>query len=386
MRIGIYHERAVRHHCGGIAQFARETARALAADHEVTLFSRAGPVDPDLAASAVDVDLVPPLPHHETLDRALQVATPLSSQPRSKLLTVAAGLGDGLVGRIDRELDVLLTHQYLDDLLLSNTVQTPVAYTYHGIQSAGLGAAVRERLTGADLHLANSAATATAACETFGRTPDGIVYPGVDPARFTPEATPAFDSGAQSVLFVGRVARTKGVFELVEAVGSLPDVRLVVVGEGALDRVERAARRNGIAERVTCCGAVPHSELPGYYAAADVVCSPSHAEGFGLVNLEAMATGAALVTTPVGGVTEYATHRQNCLLVPPGDTRALASTLDRLLSSPALRADLGASAHRRATDFTWSSQAEVLADHCRRLAAGSAHQPTGERSPRGGDP
>jgi glycosyltransferase involved in cell wall biosynthesis len=152
------------------------------------------------------------------------------------------------------------------------------------------------------------------------------------------------------VLFVGTMEPRKNVARLVEAFERLGDVdaELVLVGpDGWGDLPPANARRLGF---------VAPEALRGLYAAADVVAYPSIREGFGLPVLEAMAQGAAVVTSATTSTAEVA--GDTGLLVDPLDVDDIAGALQRLLGDPDLAADLGARARARAATFTWARTAE----------------------------
>lgn len=94
-------------------------------------------------------------------------------------------------------------------------------------------------------------------------------------------------------------------------------------------------------------------ELAGWYRQAMVFVSASHLEGFGLPVLEAMACGIPVVTTSSGGVSDFAVHGVNCLMVPVGDPKALAGAIDQLLDDPDLRKRLALQGLETARSLSW---------------------------------
>jgi colanic acid/amylovoran biosynthesis glycosyltransferase len=168
-----------------------------------------------------------------------------------------------------------------------------------------------------------------------------LVPHGVDLARFQPTPPPA--NGTLALLAVGRLVEKKGFHVLLDALRLLDEpVRLRVVGEGPeRERLERAA--DG---RTELAGALTHAELPAEYATADVVVVPSiedstgDRDGLPNVALEALASGRPVVASDVGAFAGAVRHGETGLLVPPGDPRALARALHRLLD-PQVRAELG---------------------------------------------
>lgn len=181
-----------------------------------------------------------------------------------------------------------------------------------------------------------------------------LVPHGVDLDRFRPGPPPA--RGPLRLLAVGRLVEKKGFDVLVEALRHVDvPVRLRIVGEGPQrDRLARAISAAGLQTVVDLRGALSHAELPDEYAAADVVVAPSltDAEGDrdGLPNvvLEAMASGRPVVAGDAGAVSSGVVDGVTGLLVPPGESAALASAIARLGRAPRLRRELGRHGRERA--------------------------------------
>jgi len=153
------------------------------------------------------------------------------------------------------------------------------------------------------------------------------------------------------VLFVGRLVYYKGVDILMRAIRSV-DADLVVIGRGPLEATMREyADSHGMSGRVFFEPPVSDEDLRAWYRAADVFCLPSVArsEAFGLVQVEAHASGLPVVSTNLTtGVPFVNEHGVSGLVVPPGDVTALADALNTLLSDDELRARLGRQAYDRA--------------------------------------
>jgi rhamnosyl/mannosyltransferase len=195
-----------------------------------------------------------------------------------------------------------------------------------------------------------------------GRAAHHVVPYGFDLARFR-ERPPLADElrrrhGAGLLLFaLGRHVYYKGFQFLIRALPMLPGAKLLLGGQGPLTpELERSARDAGVADRVVFLGRIAEAELPAYYHACDVFCLPSvePAEGFGIVQIEAMACGKPVVCCELhNGVTWVNRDGVTGLVVPPADSQALAAALTRLGNDAALRARLGEQGRARAlAEFT----------------------------------
>jgi glycosyltransferase involved in cell wall biosynthesis len=209
------------------------------------------------------------------------------------------------------------------------------------------------------------------------------VHPfGIDLERFHPAPAEAEAGGPVRLLFVGGLDRGhwfKGLDVLLRALAGVGERswRLEVVGDGELrPRFAELARELGLGERVVFRGDVAEGELPRRYREAHLHCFPStgRSEAFGLVALEAAASGIPTLGSDLPGVRSVVRHGETGILVPPGEPEPLGRELDRLLGSAALRAGLGRRARQRAErEFSWekaidrleATYAEVLAESAR---------------------
>jgi hypothetical protein len=201
------------------------------------------------------------------------------------------------------------------------------------------------------------------------RRPIAVVYPAVDTRRFDadligdPRATRRrLGLPADAPIFgsVGRLDRWKGFHILLDSVPDVvkrrPDAMLLLVGgrhefdPSYADELADQARRLGPAGRILLVGHQPNPE--DWMQAMDVFCHTSENEPFGMVVIEAMALGKAVVASAEGGPTEVITPGVDGLLSPYGDHRALTTAILRLLDDGQLRLTLGQAAKRRAQDFT----------------------------------
>ncbi len=194
-----------------------------------------------------------------------------------------------------------------------------------------------------------------------------LVFNGTDLRRFSPAPggkpiDPRY--GPQMVFACRQLFPRKGIRFLIEAAARLkprfPDIRVVVAGDG-FERPEliKLAESLGIGQQVTFLGWVPNSDLPPYYRAAAISVIPSLEEGFGIPAAEAMGCETPVVASDAGGLPEVVEHGVTGLIVPRGDSAALADAMGSLLVDPARRADMGRAGRERALRlFDWDRTAE----------------------------
>jgi phosphatidylinositol alpha-mannosyltransferase len=202
-----------------------------------------------------------------------------------------------------------------------------------------------------------------------------IIPNGIEVSRFGEQVQPipALRDGRPTILFVGRFNEPrKGFKYLLKALpavrAAVPGVRLVVVGRGKPERYRRylAARH---VDDVIFAGCVSEEELPRYYASCDVFCAPSTGrESFGIVLLEAMASGRPVVASNIPGYASVVSDGQEGLLVERKNPAALAEALVRLLSDPALRARMGSRGRATAAGYDWEKVSRRVLRYYRDVA------------------
>jgi len=216
-----------------------------------------------------------------------------------------------------------------------------------------------------------------------------VVRNGVDAGRFArpdgfdPDQVRGEVGAADRFLFltVGGLEPRKGSMQLIEAMAELkatldvPPVLAVVGGHsfqdyetyrtGVLERAEALGLEVG--HDVVIVGTVDDSAMPAWFWAADAFVFPSVKEGWGLVVLEALASGLPVVTSDLPVFREYLTHDETALLVPPGDARPLAAAMRGLVCDPDLRRRLGSRGPEVARRFSWEASARDHAEIYRRL-------------------
>ncbi|MCD4687480.1 MAG: glycosyltransferase family 4 protein [Anaerolineae bacterium] len=248
--------------------------------------------------------------------------------------------------------------------------ERPLVVTAHGTyvpqtaQRRIVGALYRRTYARAHL-VAVSEYTAGRVRAALPDTKITVIRNGVHVAHFQAPA-PAPEKHGPTILATGGVKRRKGTHLLIEALplirARVPDAQLVVTGGPNADylaRVQAQIADLGLNDCVQLVGMIPDAELRGWYQHADVFALPSlnvgqKFEGFGLVFLEASASGLAVVGTHGSGVAEAVIDGETGLLVPQHDAGALADAIIRLLTDDDLRAQMGAAGRAYAQTQDWS--------------------------------
>lgn len=334
-------------HLGGVESHVHSLSRELAArGHEVTV------VTARHTSSA---------PEHESMDgfdivrvkpRMVVLRTPIAPKMRPLL----------------RELPIDVIHAHLPPPLSAHYSADaaeqrglPLVLTYHcdveipsplgslieTLYRRSLGASTLDRAAKVIVTTRTYAATSRA---VWRQSP--VVIPNaVDAHRFNPDvdgravrAKFRVPPDRPVVLLVGRIVPHKGVEHFLEAARYLPGTLLLVAGEGSsLESMEHLASALGVQDRVRFLGRVSEDNLPKVYAACDVFVLPSvsRLEAFGIVALEAMATGKPVVVADIPGVREVIEDGREGLLADPMNPQDLAQKIQRLLADPTLRAEMG---------------------------------------------
>jgi alpha-maltose-1-phosphate synthase len=225
-----------------------------------------------------------------------------------------------------------------------------------------------------------------------------VIHNGIDLAEYVKATDKSalekygVDPDRPYVLFVGRIARQKGIIHLVEAIPQIdPELQVVLlagqpdtaeIGQEMNEKVAAAAKqRDGI---IWVDKMVSRDEAIQFYSHADVFCCPSVYEPFGIINLEAMACETAVVAAAIGGIPEVVVPEETGLLIdlqlkpgtfepvdPEGYAQALADGINRLARNPELRAEMGKAGRKRVEDhFSWDAIAERTVELYRSLVEG----------------
>jgi glycosyltransferase involved in cell wall biosynthesis len=302
--------------------------------------------------------------------------------PRAKgSMRVVADLCDWLVAE---GVDVVHTHSYRPNLqgrlaalpLRGNGVR--IVAHYHSASDdkrneEGTLTLERSLTAVTDRVIACSQAAGDHVADLLGVPPERltVVHNAVDTARFAggdraaARAALGIPAGRPAVALVGRIDEQKGQADYVRAAARVraahPDALLLLVGSTAKDDVAEPVRdlirAEGVEDVVRFTGYV--DDMPGLYAAIDVLAAPSRSEGFGLMLVEAMAAGVPIVASAVGAIPEVVGDGP-ALLVPPYDPAALATAINRVLADREAARAMAAAGRERARAFSWERSAATL--------------------------
>lgn len=365
---------------GGQNVHVAELGRALvAAGHEVTVYTRRD-----------DPELPPMVPMASGIVVRHVDAGPATRLPKDRLVPhmprFAAGLEAAWTGERP---DVVHAHFWMSGLASVSAAERlglPVVQTFHALghvkrrHQGDEDTSPRGRVS-AERVIANRVDRVIATCSdemfelTRLGTPRGrisVVPCGVDIDTFCPGGpVDERDGDRPRLVSIGRLVRRKGVDELIDALRRVPRAELLVAGgpefaelDGDPDvaRLRAVARAAGVADRVRFLGAVPRERVPALLRSADaVVCVPWY-EPFGMVPVEAMACGTAVVASAVGGLIDTVVDDVTGVLVPARRPDRLAAALRELLARPAMLEAFGVAGRDRAeARYGWDRIATSVA-------------------------
>ncbi|MEX2292169.1 MAG: glycosyltransferase family 4 protein [Acidimicrobiales bacterium] len=292
---------------------------------------------------------------------------PLAPDPSAQLRTIRA--------LRDEDFDVVHLHEpmapgpTMTALLFASG---PLVGTFHAAgESAAykyLGWGLRRMARRLDRRVAVSSDAAALASSSLGGDYE-LLFNGIEVERFADG--PAHPTDRPTIFFLGRHEPRKGLDVLLAALADLPeDVRLWVGGDGPQTAELQAQYRDDA--RVEWLGRISDDDRAARMRGATVYCSPSvRGESFGMVLLEAMAAGCALVASDLDGHRNVATDSVDALLTPVGDAPALAKALGRVLDEVPLREQLIARGRQRAEELSMTRLAGRYAEIYRAVIVGS---------------
>jgi len=195
-----------------------------------------------------------------------------------------------------------------------------------------------------------------------------VIFNGVNPGKFefewTEEEAAAWRAQLalpeeKIVMYVGRFVREKGIHVLLNAasvvIAQEPDTKFIIVGGGHREKLERFVRWYGLQDKVLFTGFMANRSLHQMYRSADVAVFPSMYEPFGIVALEGMAAGCAVVASDAGGLREVVLHDETGTSCYAGSPESLAWAILQVLKDPKRASKMKVAARKRLdVDFDWS--------------------------------
>jgi glycosyltransferase involved in cell wall biosynthesis len=278
---------------------------------------------------------------------------PRIKQKKSRALLVPwlfISLGYHLI-KLRRQYDIVHANWLIPQGIIQSFLKTPYVVTGHGGDVTSLNTFPFRPLKYRCIHNATGVVAVSEplldVMNAIYENPNSTVIPmGCDTTMFGQQhriENYFHQDGNKVILFVGRLAEKKGVRYIIEAMQHIKDARLVIAGDGNLrQELEQLAhqilQQNHMDEnRIQFIGPKTHEELKTIYASADIFVMPSvtakdgDKEGFGLVMLEACASGLPVVASRSGGITDLIQDEQNGCLVEERDVKGLADKINELL-------------------------------------------------------
>ena len=357
-------------HVGGLAIVATRLAEELAKrGHDVHLFTRA-------AEGQTDYEYIGGVHYHRC-----------KFDPGRNLLWFASNMSKAMVGAVREaarrggKFDLIHGHDWhiVDALHELKGEGYPVIITYHSTEygrnggnfgdwwefrevsgKERYGTFISDRITTVSNAMKNEL------CWLYQAPAEkiDIIPNGIDPRKYVKRVDPGrikekygIHPLAPVVLFIGRVDTQKGPDLLVEAVphvlSNRRDVKFVFAGDGGMrGYLERRANELGVAHAVKFLGWISYQQYLDLLNSCDIVCLPSRNEPFGIVLLEAWATGRPVVATNVGGLGENIENFVDGVKVY-ANPESIAWGVNYLLNSPETMKEIGANGRRKVENFSW---------------------------------
>lgn len=188
-----------------------------------------------------------------------------------------------------------------------------------------------------------------------------VIYNGVDFESFSLRQRPLQQTQCTNLLFIGSIIKTKGIEELIDAIGLLKknstDVSLKIIGDGILkDRITQRVSAEGLSSIVDIVGPVPHEKLLSYIHSADALILPSYREGVPNVVMESLATGTPVIVTRVGGIPEVVINNLNGIFIKNLDADGLKEAVYDFQAIEWTPQDIRSSV----AQYNWANTAEQI--------------------------
>jgi phosphatidylinositol alpha-mannosyltransferase len=349
---------------GGVNDHVRHLAvRLQQIGHETRIFAPSSRADVDFDST-----------------RFYRIGTPIAIPVNESVarITLSFHLANRVAAIVEEErFDILHFHEPLMPALPMTMLRmstTANVGTFHAFAHSNVGYYYGRPLLQPNLaHLHRAIAVSEPARAFVGRYfphfPMRVIPNGVDLSVYRPGLAPIRHLRDENlnILFVGRLEKRKGLGDLLRAyrsiVDRIPQSRLIIVGDGPLrGKVESYVAHHRL-PNVVLAGYVPESVKPRYYNSADIFCAPATgAESFGIVLLEALASGLPVVATEVPGSMSVLEPGKDSITVQPKNWRELAASLVILARDADLRRRLADYAQKKARRYSWDVVASEVVE------------------------
>ena len=272
-----------------------------------------------------------------------------------------------------QSIDLIHVHWVLPQGIIAGLVRIfskiPILLTVHGSDIFSFNGKLaiflkKFSLRQASAITANSIFTSSLVKNLDRNVPIDVVPMGVDtdefnPNRKNPKIREELGIEGPMILFVGRLVENKGVQHLLQAMPSVlkifPNAVLVIIGDGSQKgKLKKLVETMKLSQSVYFLGTLSHSQLPEYYAEADVFVGPSEVEGLGVVFLEASSSGLPLVGTAIGGTADILLDGVTGIKVETENAVELSRAIVRILRDDELSQRLSKNARDHAVkNFSW---------------------------------
>lgn len=349
---------------GGSETIIQQFAEHLSRKHEVTILTgrnRHKPMKKELLKAPYEVLTVPFWARFTPMNRFASKfshrLTPYKTESFSFYYNVI--IRPKIKKRI-KDMDVISTHYWLDSRLFSNLAfKLGVPSVFHI-----LGGSYTKEFFNADkstLYVAVSQNTQLLNNKAHGLNIEDVVTPGIPSYTLSDKYERKKKDDKTSLLFLGRLQPSKGVFELIEIFRRLvehhPNLGLTIVGEGDIsEKLKELVVKYGLQSKVMFTGSLPYQDVFKFYRSSIIFVFPTKSEVFPLVSIEAMACGLPVVASDIPALRE--STGGNAILLPFEDVDLWVDTLSKLLKDEKLRNELSIKGMNWAKGFTWEKKAE----------------------------
>jgi len=347
--VAIWNPRVGMETAGGTETFLRNLSAELQQreDTRATVYTHEGQ-DVPYELETVFTGDIRTLPKEHTLNKALARHTPLLDAEIESVVSWCRGMLNRQFSDFDH--DVLSTHYYLDAILLSRSVDIPTVFRLPGIKQESPRWDALWCYSDCSEYISNSPTTTERVQEWYNRELAGPVYAGVDTERFSPVGL----RPENTILYVGRLGKGKGIKQLVRAAHHLcNDYTVRIVGDGPLS--DWAAEHKSANTELV--GTVPHSRIHEEYQNATVTVLPTVHEAFPVTVIESLACGTPVIASDIDATRLTIDDGETGFLLQDREPKTIANAVQAACKCYHLQGQARQQGPRVAREYSWQEQA-----------------------------